>query len=269
MNLPSTSITRTIRLGLLLIPFTLAGCDYWPPALLTQLEQLRIHVQDLSDERAEMEARLRQAILSQEELQGQVLDLTRQNETLRQSITTLKQAPPKPRVKSSLAKSMQPLRGTVQTATSHKRQRTLSYSRPLMTGKDVRLVQHNLRRLGIPVRVDGAFGSGTRSAVRWFQRKHGLRADGVVGPTTRRHLSKVKAKVKRIPIKHARLKHPLMTGSSISKIQRALRQAGVSVRVDGAFGTGTRSAVKRFQRAQGLRADGVVGPATIAALGLS
>src|SRR3954470_16709670 len=38
------------------------------------------------------------------------------------------------------------------------------------------------RVVGAP--VDGIFGRGTRRAVVRFQRRHGLTADGVVGPTT-------------------------------------------------------------------------------------
>lgn len=267
MTLLSTSTSRTLCLGLILVAMTITGCDYWPPALLTQLEQLRIHVQDLSDERAEMEARLRQAIMSQEELEGQVLDLTRQNETLRHSITSLKHTQSQPPVRSMRVAKTQSIPNSAPKDIRRKGERILSYSRPLMTGKDVRIVQKNLQRLGIPVRVDGTFGPGTRSAVKWFQRKKGLRVDGAIGPATKRHLSK--EVMRKTSPKNVRLKRPFMTGSNITKIQRALRQAGVSVRVDGAFGNSTRSAVKQFQRAQGLRADGVVGPATIEALGLS
>jgi putative peptidoglycan binding protein len=50
---------------------------------------------------------------------------------------------------------------------------------------EVRRVQRALRELGYGVgRVDGRFGARTRSAVGWFQRKHGLSVDGVVGPRT-------------------------------------------------------------------------------------
>ena len=256
-----------IAISVTLLPLSLAGCDYWPPALLTQLEQLRIHVQDLSDERAELEARLHQALISQEELQEQVQDLSRQNETLRHSITNLKQVQSQQRVKARQLAKAQPIRKRGVKTSRKKNARVLSYSRPLMKGKDVRTVQRNLRKLGIPVRVDGVFGADTRSAIKWFQRKHRLRVDGAVGPSTNRHLFK---QLERTSLrKTVRLKRPFMTGPRITSIQRALRKAGVSVRVDGAFGHGTRSAVKRFQRTQGLRVDGVVGPATRQALGLS
>ena len=53
-------------------------------------------------------------------------------------------------------------------------------------------------------------------------------------------------------------------GVSVAAIQRAL-----GMRADGVFGPRTRAAVRRFQRRNGLTADGVVGPKTAAALGLS
>jgi hypothetical protein len=53
----------------------------------------------------------------------------------------------------------------------------------------VRRVQRTLRELGYGVGpVDGRFGSRTRSAVGWFQRKHGLSIDGIAGPRTLQRL---------------------------------------------------------------------------------
>lgn len=57
-------------------------------------------------------------------------------------------------------------------------------------------------------------------------------------------------------------------GKAVRRLQRALTEAGHATAVDGDFGPGTRRAVKAFQAARGLAADGVVGPATWAALGV-
>ena len=59
---------------------------------------------------------------------------------------------------------------------------------------------------------------------------------------------------------------PGASGSDVRALQRALRSAGVSVKVDGQFGPSTVRAVKRFQRAAQLTPSGVVGRKTIAAL---
>lgn len=53
----------------------------------------------------------------------------------------------------------------------------------------VRWVQSGLNRiLGLRLTVDGVAGAQTRSAIRSFQIKHGLAADGVVGPQTEQTL---------------------------------------------------------------------------------
>jgi chitosanase len=61
---------------------------------------------------------------------------------------------------------------------------------------------------------------------------------------------------------------PLMSGKDVETIQVALKKAGVEVDDDGVFGQETDTAVRKFQRSKGLKPDGVVGPATRAALGL-
>jgi hypothetical protein len=51
-------------------------------------------------------------------------------------------------------------------------------------GKDVRILQARLGRLGPAVDVDGDFGPATERAVRAFQAARRLEVDGVVGPAT-------------------------------------------------------------------------------------
>jgi peptidoglycan hydrolase-like protein with peptidoglycan-binding domain len=49
----------------------------------------------------------------------------------------------------------------------------------------VREVQERLWKLGYrPGPIDGLFGAQTQAAVQWFQIKHGLETDGIVGPQT-------------------------------------------------------------------------------------
>lgn len=55
-------------------------------------------------------------------------------------------------------------------------------------------------------------------------------------------------------------------GGDVFRLQQHLVQAGYDVTVDGHFGSATRSAVTAFQVANGLEPDGIVGPATVAAL---
>ena len=57
-------------------------------------------------------------------------------------------------------------------------------------------------------------------------------------------------------------------GPAVERLQRALNSANHAVAVDGDFGNGTKRAVMAFQAAHGLEADGIVGPATWAALGV-
>ena len=58
-------------------------------------------------------------------------------------------------------------------------------------------------------------------------------------------------------------------GEEVTALQKKLRQWGYyDGTVDGIFGSGTLEAVKKFQRKNGLDADGIVGEKTAAALGM-
>ncbi len=59
------------------------------------------------------------------------------------------------------------------------------------------------------------------------------------------------------------------TGSTVTQIQKKLAAWGYyPYAIDGVFGSRTEAAVKWFQRQNGLKVDGVVGSATLAALGI-
>lgn len=59
-------------------------------------------------------------------------------------------------------------------------------------------------------------------------------------------------------------------GNTVRSIQERLRELGFySGTVDGVFGQGTLSAVRRFQESRGLNPDGIVGSATLEALGIN
>lgn len=59
-------------------------------------------------------------------------------------------------------------------------------------------------------------------------------------------------------------------GESVRQVQSRLNGLGYWCgTADGIFGVNTRSAVRRFQSAKGLSVDGIVGPKTYSALGIS
>ncbi|EFE78565.1 conserved hypothetical protein [Streptomyces filamentosus NRRL 15998] len=109
-----------------------------------------------------------------------------------------------------------------------------------------------------PGKVDGLFGSDTKSAVEKFQRDRSLDADGMVGPKTWTALLSAGTT-------------PLLkqggSGDAVKRLQRALTAAlGKTVGVDGSFGPATDTAVRNYQDTRKLGVDGQVGPATWKAL---
>lgn len=64
--------------------------------------------------------------------------------------------------------------------------RVLELKSPQMKGTDVVYVQKWIGpRAGT---ADGIFGPGTRAGVTWYQKMRGITADGIVGPTTWKHM---------------------------------------------------------------------------------
>ena len=60
------------------------------------------------------------------------------------------------------------------------------------------------------------------------------------------------------------------TGNEVTAIQQKLKERGLYTgNVDGIYGPNTQSAVIKFQKQQGLSADGIAGPATLKRLGIT
>jgi murein DD-endopeptidase MepM/ murein hydrolase activator NlpD len=110
--------------------------------------------------------------------------------------------------------------------------------------------------------VDGIDGAGTRDAVRRFQARKGLAADGVAGPATRRALGR-----RGRPGLGSRAITDGARGWDVAALQFQLARHGFPVGpFDGGFGARTDASLRRFQAWAGLGADGVAGPGTLAAL---
>lgn len=70
-------IITPVGLGILLL--TMAGCDWWPPALQSQIEQLKTDLQTLTAERTRLEQQVSALSRAREDLQTRVDQLTQVN----------------------------------------------------------------------------------------------------------------------------------------------------------------------------------------------
>ena len=80
-----------------------------------------------------------------------------------------------------------------------------------------------------------------------------------------------KAAAKKVAVKKAAAKKVVKTVSSatVKAVQQALAKDGLfKGKVDGMIGPVTTNAVKAFQKKNGLKADGIIGPMTLKKLGV-
>ena len=124
-------------------------------------------------------------------------------------------------------------------------------------GDDVTELQNKLLTLGYLdyPSATGYYGALTKTAVIRFQNNNGLGADGIAGPLTQNKLYSSTAKSLILKVGSS--------GEAVQTLQLQLKKLGYfSGTGTGYYGSVTRAAVIAFQRANGLSADGIAGPAT-------
>ena len=150
-------------------------------------------------------------------------------------------------------------------------QRTLRYGDK---GLDVKYTMQRLYDLGYyNKKADETFGSGMLKAIKAFQKKNSLTADGVIGAKTIALLFSDSAldADDAIPTPDEDTTGRTMkigdSGDDVKAVQVRLSILGYYTgKLDGKFGAGTLKAVRSFQARNALTVDGKVGPRTLETL---
>ena len=137
------------------------------------------------------------------------------------------------------------------------------------SGPDVALVQTWLNGLRDActwhdiLKVDGHFGTACEKAVTEFQLRNKLTVDGKVGANTWNaiYAKYTAAHGLHVPYPGIALRSG-SSGGTVRLVQQKLNSLGERLKDDGRYGAATAAAVQRFQRRNGLTADGSVGYAT-------
>ena len=126
-------------------------------------------------------------------------------------------------------------------------------------------IQARLRALGLEIDDEnGLFGDSTETAVRTFQQRRNILADGIVGPNTWNELVEAGW---RLGDRILYLTRPMMRGDDVALLQTRMNALGFDAgRADGIFGPDTDHAVRAFQKEYGVAEDGMFGPTTFASL---
>lgn len=167
--------------------------------------------------------------------------------------------------------------GTAQAASSVSSYDTSILTRVLRlnyTGADVNMVQRRLVELKYLSSASGTYDSATMEAVRAFQKKNSLTADGLAGPSTLSQLfsdgalaagSTLTGSYNTYVIDYDGNTSSAKT-SAVRKAQQALRALNYNVPLTGEFENRTHDAIVAFQLRNGITASGVLDAATQAAL---
>ena len=165
----------------------------------------------------------------------------------------------------------------VQAAPAANSYNTSSLTRVLRsgyTGADVNVVQQRLKDLGYLSALSGSYDSATMEAVRAYQKKNGLTADGLAGTSTFSSLFSDGALAAGSTLTGSYNTYVMdyngntssAKTSAVRKAQQALRELNYNVPLTGAFEARTHDAIVAFQLRNGITASGVLDAATQAAL---
>ena len=132
-------------------------------------------------------------------------------------------------------------------------------------GAEVKLLQERLKELGYYTTViDSDYGTKTINAVKAFQQKNGLTADGVAGEATLKKIYSASAVKNGTTTNNTNGLKSGDKGAEVKKLQERLKELGYYTSViDSEYGSKTIAAVKAFQKKNGLTADGLAGEATL------
>ena len=146
------------------------------------------------------------------------------------------------------------------------------------SGNEVAQLQEALIELGyLSGKADGNYGAKTVEAVKAFQKANGLTSDGTAGEKTQKVLyggnakkatGKAAAAATATPAPSNGTLRVGSTGTDVKSLQQKLIELGfLSGGADGIYGVKTAAAVRAYQKANKLSADGVAGQKTLSSLG--
>jgi len=134
-------------------------------------------------------------------------------------------------------------------------------------GTAVRNLQYTLYELGYyDGSIDGVYGQTTSDAVRAFQIQNRLKVDGKAGTETLKKLYSRDARSATAAQTSYESVRPGARGNEVVEIQECLEQMGFLDEVNGEYDAKTEAAVRAFQKANGLTADGIAGNQTLMVL---
>lgn len=126
-----------------------------------------------------------------------------------------------------------------------------------MVGDDVSWVQNRLKELKYEITLTGSYDDQTIAAVKHFQSQNGLSTDGLAGSLTFSMLKSSNArKADDAPLTYDTLRVDDQ-GPAVTSMQKALKELGYNVTVNGDFDAATHNAVVAFQQRNGLVISGI------------